>query len=682
METINSTLGNDNLTGTADDDTIVGSFGDDSLIGGLNNDLLLGGNGRDWLVGVDPDLGFGAGETDTLTGGGGGDTFVLGAGTEVFYNDEGNSDFALINNFNISQDRIQVPANPEPFSVAETGDAGQLVPSAQVIPAGRATPNITGTISSENDVDLFQITLNGGTFSATTVGGADFDTQLFLFDENGFLVDQNDNVASGNQSALPESPRTPLDAGTYFLAISSSNKEPVGAPLSGFTGNGNSSGSYTINLTGVDANPISLSASPAGFPSGTAVSFENDLIAIVQGVPTINGTLGNDNLTGTADEEVISGFGGNDLLNGLDGDDTLNGDSGNDTLVGGLDDDSLNGGSGSDSVNGENGEDFVLGGADDDTVVGSSGDDSLIGGLNNDLLLGGNGSDRLIGADPNLRFRTDEIGTGEIDTLTGGDGSDTFVLGASSNGFLYDEVFYDHGGNSDFALIEDFNLSQDFIELPVDPEPFSVAETDDAGQLLPDAQVISAGTARLESITGTISSENDVDLFQITLDDETSSSFYASTFGQADFDTQLFLFNENGFLVDQNDNGEFTSSNQSTLLETSKTPLDSGTYFLAISSSNNDPVGAQLSGFTGNGNSSGSYTINLSGVQANPYNLRESPAGLPSGTAISFDDDLIAIVQGVSTDNLTDDVIIPLLRIEFYQIAPVFAFAIPFDFVQ
>lgn len=321
-------VGNDTVFGSLGNDIVRGGTGADELVGGAGNDFLNGGNGNDRLIGVDPfipELGFGFGENDTLTGAAGSDSFVLGAGTEVFYVGGGNSDFALINDFEISQDAIELPANPdEPFiTVSETGDAGQLLPDAQVIPSGSATlTSITGAISSSNDVDLFQISLTGGeTFSATTVGGAGFDTELFLFDANGIGVYGNDDVSSGiDQSTLPAgTPLTPQQPGTYFLAITGFQNEPESSggrifeltddgpgllkptgpggelPLSGFTGEGDKSGSYTIKLTGVESAPFSLGASPTGLPSGTGISFENDLIAIVEGVSPLDLSLGSAN---------------------------------------------------------------------------------------------------------------------------------------------------------------------------------------------------------------------------------------------------------------------------------------------------------------------------------------------------------------------------------------------------
>lgn len=164
-------------------------------------------------------------------------------------------------------------------------DVGQLIPDAQVIPPGSSVlDSIAGDLFNQNDVDLFQITLTGSkTFSATTEGGASFDTQLFLFDEDGFGVyGRDDDSPSTRVSTLPANhPLTPTEAGIYYLAIASFNNDPVSseglifdndefapynnvlgpispggeAPLSGFNNLGGSVGSYTIALTGVKSIP-------------------------------------------------------------------------------------------------------------------------------------------------------------------------------------------------------------------------------------------------------------------------------------------------------------------------------------------------------------------------------------------------------------------------------------------
>lgn len=300
-------------------------------------------------------------------------------------------------------------------------------------------------------------------------------------------------------------------------------------------------------------------------------------------------TNGSDTINGTQRANTLNGLGGNDTINGLSGNDNLNGGPGNDILNGG------------------------------------PGNDSLLGTSGIDLLNGGTGADTLNGGPGN-------------NTLIGGSGGDRFVLAQGNN------VFNAATGNNDFATITDFNASQDVIELPsIGGVDGNVNESSDAGETIFGAQVIAQGTTPLDSITGTIANNNDVDLYQINV---TGAQFSATTTNAAEFDTQLFLFDENGVLLAENDDA---SNLQSELTGLS---LDSGTYFLGISSFNNDPsnpIGDELTFFTGTGNSSGDYTIELNGVAHTPtFTLGASPAGLPTGTGVFFQSDLIAIIQGTS----------------------------------
>ena len=64
-------------------------------------------------------------------------------------------------------------------------------------------------------------------------------------------------------------------------------------------------------------------------------------------------------------------------------------------------------------------------------------------------------------------------GYGEVDVLTGAAGSDTFILGDKNH------VYYDDGnaltrGESDFALITDFDSNQDFIQLNGSADSYSL----------------------------------------------------------------------------------------------------------------------------------------------------------------------------------------------------------------
>jgi hypothetical protein len=55
-------------------------------------------------------------------------------------------------------------------------------------------------------------------------------------------------------------------------------------------------------------------------------------------------------------------------------------------------------------------------------------------------------------------------GRGEIDSLTGGAGKDVFVLG-SEYGSLYDDGIVKNAGLNDYALITDFTIGLDKLQL-------------------------------------------------------------------------------------------------------------------------------------------------------------------------------------------------------------------------
>jgi RTX calcium-binding nonapeptide repeat (4 copies)/FG-GAP repeat len=248
----------------------------------------------------------------------------------------------------------------------------------------------------------------------------------------------------------------------------------------------------------------------------------NDIIFGGKGADQLNGDAGDDTIDGGNGADIVSGGADNDSINGGDGDDQingqagndnikggagndiiigeLNGEVGNDTLDGGVGDDRFFAGSGNDRVFGQSGNDYIEGEAGNDRLDGGTGKDVVFGGRGNDILIGGdetdlligevgsdsltggNGNDVLIGVDafvPTNGFggtSNNPLAPFEIDILTGGSGSDTFFLGG--DGTLPNvagnvigapkgnpELYYFGGGNADYALITDFNLSQDKIQL-------------------------------------------------------------------------------------------------------------------------------------------------------------------------------------------------------------------------
>ena len=110
-----------------------------------------------------------------------------------------------------------------------------------------------------------------------------------------------------------------------------------------------------------------------------------------------------------------------------------------------------------DKLFGQNGNDYVNGGSGDDTINGYRGNDTLVGGVGDDIINGA-------GLARNDTRSSQSFGDNEFDTLTGGAGKDTFQLwGGSGRSGIH--AYYDAAGKTDYALITDFNPSEDIINL-------------------------------------------------------------------------------------------------------------------------------------------------------------------------------------------------------------------------
>ncbi|CAG0985330.1 hypothetical protein PHYC_01990 [Phycisphaerales bacterium] len=103
-------------------------------------------------------------------------------------------------------------------------DAGDLPFSAQA-PVGSGTLNAIAGDMGADDADMFLIEIcDVFSFSATTVGGAGFDTQLFLFNLDGTGVTHNDD-SGGVQSTITNI-FVPAN-GQYYLAVSRYDHDPI-----------------------------------------------------------------------------------------------------------------------------------------------------------------------------------------------------------------------------------------------------------------------------------------------------------------------------------------------------------------------------------------------------------------------------------------------------------------------
>ncbi|MEO1522619.1 MAG: hypothetical protein AAFU78_17820 [Cyanobacteria bacterium J06633_2] len=105
-------INSDRLNGSTEMDTLIGSGGDDTLVGGSGRDVLNGTNAQE----------RGVAERDVLTGGAGGDRFILGDAQTAYYLDGhptqlGFADFALITDFDSSEDVIQLHGTAENYSL-------------------------------------------------------------------------------------------------------------------------------------------------------------------------------------------------------------------------------------------------------------------------------------------------------------------------------------------------------------------------------------------------------------------------------------------------------------------------------------------------------------------------------------------------------------------------------------
>ncbi len=292
----------------------------------------------------------------------------------------------------------------------EFPDAPALAPGQTPTGSGPLT-SISGSTGAGDQEDVYRICVTGNSFSATTVGGAGFDTQLFLFDDDGTGVARgkvaNDDTPTNLQSTLPTAPNagTPsYPPGVYYLAISGYDHDPrdgsgalifpstpftgvfgpnpgVG-PLASWAGPSFGSGLYTITLTGA----ATFSSAPCGSQG-----------AVCTGPPppgAIVGTNGPDVIT----PAFNSTFGpkptaGDDVIFGLGGPDVLDGGGGNDIICGGAGSDVVQGGAGNDFISGEDGNDALQGGAGNDIMSGGAGNDNVDGNADTNRTSGDAGID-------------------------------------------------------------------------------------------------------------------------------------------------------------------------------------------------------------------------------------------------------------------------------------------------
>jgi Ca2+-binding RTX toxin-like protein len=441
------------IPGTQDDDFLnafLEGFGsqDNNIGGGRGNDTLIGGRGNDQLV---------AGPGSDIMRGGLGD------------------------------DRYTVDAEDNPADITETAGAG--------------FDTVLSPISWSLGSNFERLVLLGsGAIEGT---GNNLNNQIIGSAANNILDGRGGhdslNGYQGNDILIGGAGNDKLDGG-----IGDDN-------MTGGVGND----SYFVDSVsdqviedpngGNDA-VIVVSAAADGYTLPASV----ERLFLREGVNNGNGNDLNNYIQGNSLDNILTGGAGNDFLNALDGADEMRGETGDDrygvndvgdlvienpgegldtvtssisyilpanverlillagfgaingtandegnTLIGNDEINILTGGAGSDTLEGNADNDQLLGGASNDKLVGGAGDDELTGGAGSDRLEGGEDNDRLIG----------DLGlTAGNDNWIGGAGDDTFVLGEGATTF-YDDGNNATGGGTEYALIRDFTIGEDQIQL-------------------------------------------------------------------------------------------------------------------------------------------------------------------------------------------------------------------------
>jgi Ca2+-binding RTX toxin-like protein len=349
-------------------------------------------------------------------------------------------------------------------------------------------------VKPSQDLDFYQVKLEAGDYLAVDIDASAFNSslnsELQLFDSQGNLIVSNDDNSYSWDSSIEFTAKI---TDTYYISVSGvehnypqpleDSKEIIFPVDSG-------TGSYNLDITlfsptvvtGTATDDVLKGTKYYDVISGLEGNDDifawdgDDRISAGDGHDFVRGGKGSDRIWGDRGNDLILGDAQEDIIDGGDGIDALFGGEGNDAIKGGADKDRIFGGNGDDVIKGQDGNDVIFGGADfdrifggkgNDVIVGGNGDDRLYGQDDEDLIRGGTGSDYIyggIGNDTLVGVNQSELGSYELDYFTGGLGQDTFILG-NSNYLFYDDRISSSIGESDYALITDFDASEDKIQL-------------------------------------------------------------------------------------------------------------------------------------------------------------------------------------------------------------------------
>ncbi|MBD2600142.1 Calx-beta domain-containing protein [Microcystis viridis] len=507
-DSITGTSGDDNISGLDGNDTLSGLGGWDSIYGGNGNDSLNGGDGNDYFTN---DAG-----NDTINGGSGDDRY------EVDYS-SASSGLTMTYNTTTGSGTITVGTETDTFTSIESFNGFKGTEYNDVIfggtesesyyyygglNGGSGNDTISGNAGSDdiygedgNDV------LNGGADNDALYGGSGNDLLNGDAGDDYFTnEDGNDTINGGSGIDRYEADYSYASSGltmTYNTATGSGTIT-VGTETDTFTSIENFNG-----FKGTEYNDVIFGGTASEYWGALSGGGGNDTISGNAGDDRIYGEDGNDVLNGGVGNDQLYGGNGNDLLNGDLGNDVLNVDAGNDTINGGAGSDiyeadysyassgltmtydtatasgtitvgtetdtftsiesfgqtsPFKGTEYNDVIFGGIEGDRLSGGRGNDTISGNAGNDEIYGDDGNDVLNGGAGYDDLRGGNGNDTLQGTNSGIGESDALRGGTENDLFILGDTTRVF-YDDGFSTTQGTSDYAIIYDFNPTDDTIQL-------------------------------------------------------------------------------------------------------------------------------------------------------------------------------------------------------------------------
>ncbi|MEO0933594.1 MAG: peroxidase family protein, partial [Cyanobacteria bacterium J06641_2] len=115
---------------------VIGTFQDDVIIGNAQNNILSGEGGF-----------------DEITGGAGADTFVLGDSTNIFYQNNGENDFAFITDFTPGEDIVQLGAISNDYLFSTEGNQ-TLIESFSLDGASDLIAVVNNTPNGISDTDI------------------------------------------------------------------------------------------------------------------------------------------------------------------------------------------------------------------------------------------------------------------------------------------------------------------------------------------------------------------------------------------------------------------------------------------------------------------------------------------------------------------------------------------------